>query len=96
VTFNVWGVLGALGLIVPPMIGIAPSLSLVAGIGLALIQVGEISRHFNRGKAKVIGVNIVLHAGVGIGLSVIWLEIAVGKATYHLSLRRCLIRPPPW
>lgn len=95
-TFNVWGVLGALGLIVPPMIGIAPSLSLVAGIGLALIQVGEISRHFNRGKAKVIGVNIVLHAGVGIGLSVIWLEIAVGKATYHLSLRRCLIRPPPW
>jgi hypothetical protein len=75
VTFNVWRVLGALGLIVPPMIGIAPSLSLVAGIGLALIQVGEISRHFNRGKAKVIGVNIVLLAlaGAGIGLSVIWL-----------------------
>ena len=74
-TFNVWRVLGALGLIVPPMIGIAPSLSLVAGIGLALIQVGEISRHFTRGKAKVIGGNIVLLAlaGAGIGLSVIWL-----------------------
>jgi len=53
-------VLGAFGLIVPVLTGIAPILTPIAAIGLALIQIGAIVTHLRR-KEPVI-VNLVLLA----------------------------------
>jgi hypothetical protein len=68
-------VLGALGLIVPPLTGIAPALALAAATGLLLIQVGAISLHLRRGEARLIWFNIVLLllAAGAIWLSTTWL-----------------------
>ena len=67
--------LGALGLILPPLAGVAAGLALAAAAGLALIQVGAISLHLRLGEAKLIGLNIALLvlAGVAIWLSTSWL-----------------------
>jgi hypothetical protein len=74
-TIGVLEVLGALGLILPPLTGVAAPLALAAAAGLALIQVGGISLHLRRGEAAVIWLNIVLLAlaGVAIWLSTSWL-----------------------
>ncbi len=74
-TIGVLEVLGAIGLILPPLTGIAPALALAAAIGLVLIQVGGISLHLSRGEVKVIWLNIVLLAlaGVETWLSTTWL-----------------------
>jgi DoxX-like family len=74
-TIGVLEVLGALGLILPPLTGIAPVLALAAAIGLVLIQVGGISLHLSRGEAKLIWLNVVLLvlAGVEIWLATVWL-----------------------
>jgi len=68
-------VLGALGLILPPLTGIAPALALAAATGLALIQVGAMALHLSRGEAAVIWLNIALLAlaGSAIWLSTTWL-----------------------
>jgi hypothetical protein len=52
--------LGALGLILPPLTGIAAGLAVAAAIGLALIQIGGIAVHLSRGEANLIGLNIGL------------------------------------
>jgi DoxX-like protein len=74
-TIGVLEVLGALGLILPPLTGIAAGLALAAASGLALIQVGAISLHLSRGEARLIGLNIALIAlaGAAIWLSATWL-----------------------
>jgi hypothetical protein len=74
-TIGVLEVLGALGLVLPPLTGIAPALALAAAVGLVLIQVGGISLHLRRGEAKLIGLNIALLvlAGVEIWLATTWL-----------------------
>lgn len=74
-TIGVLEVLGALGLILPPLTGITPPLALAAATGLVLIQVGAICLHLSRGEARLIGLNIVLLvlAGVAIWLSTTWL-----------------------
>jgi hypothetical protein len=74
-TIGALEVLGALGLILPPLTGIAMGMALAAATGLLLIQVGAISLHLSRGEAKLIALNIVLLAlaGVAIWLSTIWL-----------------------
>ena len=74
-TIGVLEVLGALGLILPPLTGIAAALALTAAAGLALIQVGGMSLHLRRGEAAVIWLNIVLLvlAGAAIWLSTTWL-----------------------
>jgi DoxX-like family len=74
-TIGVLEVLGALGLLLPPLTGIAAGLALAAATGLALIQVGGISLHLSRGEARVIWLNIVLLAlaAVEIWLSTTWL-----------------------
>ncbi|WP_197516723.1 MULTISPECIES: DoxX family protein [Nocardia] len=68
-------VLGAAGLILPPLTGIAVVLALVAAIGLALVQVGAIVVHLRRGEVKLIGLNVVLLAlaVVAAWLSTVWL-----------------------
>lgn len=74
-TIGLLEVLGALGLILPPLTGIAVGLALVAAVGLVLIQVGALSLHLSRGEIKVIGLNIGLLAlaGIAIWLSTTWL-----------------------
>ncbi|MFF3611573.1 DoxX family protein [Streptomyces sp. NPDC002580] len=53
-------VLGAAGLILPPLTGIAPWLAVAAATGLVLVQVGGIIVHVTRGEARLIGLNVVL------------------------------------
>ncbi|KAB2340644.1 DoxX family protein [Actinomadura rudentiformis] len=55
-------VLGAAGLILPPLTGIAVWLAIAAAIGLVLIQIGGIAVHVSRGEARQIGLNIALLA----------------------------------
>ena len=59
-TIGVLEVLGAAGLILPPMTGIAPWLAIAAAVGLVLIQIGGIAVHLSRGEARLIGLNIAL------------------------------------
>ena len=68
-------VLGALGLILPPLTGVAVAVALAAAIGLGLIQVGAISLHLRRGEVKLIGLNVALLvlAAVEIWLATVWL-----------------------
>jgi len=68
-------VLAALGLVLPPLTGIAPGLALAAAIGLAVLQLAAIGVHLRRGEAKQIGLNLVLVAiiAVTIWLATVWL-----------------------
>src|SRR5688500_4792917 len=59
-TIGVLEVLGAVGLILPPLTGIAPWLAVAAAIGLVLIQVGGIVVHVSRGEARKLGLNLAL------------------------------------
>ncbi len=68
-------VLGAIGLILPPLTGIAPGLAIAAAIGLVLVQIGGIVTHVSRGEYKVIGLNIglLVAAAVTAWLGTVWL-----------------------
>ncbi|MET7986874.1 MULTISPECIES: DoxX family protein [unclassified Streptomyces] len=61
-------VLGAAGLILPPLTGIAPWLAVAAATGLVLIQVGGTAVHVSRGEARMTGLNFVLLAAAGAAL----------------------------
>jgi uncharacterized membrane protein YphA (DoxX/SURF4 family) len=65
-TIGVLEVLGALGLVLPPLTGIAAALAFAAAIGLVLLQVGAISLHLSRGEVKIIWLNVVLLALAGL------------------------------
>ncbi|MEV4125729.1 DoxX family protein [Nocardia sp. NPDC049707] len=52
-------VLGALGLILPPLTGLAPWLAMGAATGFVLLQLGAIPVHLT-GKDRQIGLNITL------------------------------------
>lgn len=53
-------VLGAIGLVLPPLTGIAPVLAPIAAIGLVLVQVGAIAVHLRRGEQAQLAPNAVL------------------------------------
>jgi hypothetical protein len=53
-------VLGAIGLILPPLVGVLPILAPLAAVGLALMMVGAAITHARRGETPMIGVNVVL------------------------------------
>jgi hypothetical protein len=53
-------VLGAVGLILPQATGIAPVLTPIAAIGLAIVQLGAAVTHARRKEYKMLSVNIVL------------------------------------
>ena len=73
-TLGVLEVLGAIGLILPPLTGVAPWLSLASAVGLLVVQIGGIVLHIRRGEAKVIGLNI----GLVVALAVVgWLAASV-------------------
>jgi hypothetical protein len=63
VTFiGVAELLGGLGLILPLSIGIMPSLTPIAGVGLAVVMLLAAVFHARRGEFKGIGLNIILLA----------------------------------
>jgi uncharacterized membrane protein YphA (DoxX/SURF4 family) len=53
-------VLGALGLVLPALTGIATILTPLAAVGLALVMVGAAITHARRGEGQMIVVNVVL------------------------------------
>ncbi|MFF7155296.1 DoxX family protein [Streptomyces sp. NPDC008139] len=55
-------ILGAAGLLLPPLTGVAPVLALVAALGFLVLQVLATALHLSRGEAKVTGLNIALIA----------------------------------
>ncbi|MFN0280622.1 MAG: DoxX family protein [Kineosporiaceae bacterium] len=55
-------VLGAIGLVLPPLVGVAEVLSPLAAVGLALTMVGAIVVHLRRKESQVVPVNLVLLA----------------------------------
>lgn len=55
-------ILGAVGIVLPVLLGIAPILTPIAAIGLGLIQLIAIFFHLSRGEGKQVPVNIVLLA----------------------------------
>ncbi|MEU5213206.1 DoxX family protein [Streptomyces sp. NPDC020742] len=55
-------VLAALGLVLPPALGIAPVLAPLASLGLVLVMLGAMVVHARRSEAQMIAVNLVLLA----------------------------------
>ncbi|MET9218769.1 DoxX family protein [Streptomyces sp. NPDC003300] len=55
-------ILGAAGLLLPPLTGVAPALALVAALGFLVLQVLATALHLSRGEARVTGLNIALIA----------------------------------
>ncbi|MFD4668294.1 DoxX family protein [Lentzea sp. NPDC058450] len=55
-------VAGALGLVLPWLTGVAPILTPIAALGLALVQVGAAITHIRRGEGATVPVNLVLCA----------------------------------
>ncbi|MBH0007815.1 DoxX family protein [Salinibacterium sp. SWN1162] len=53
-------ILGALGLILPVLIGTLPILTPIAAVGLVLVQVVAVALHVRRGEFKTLPVNAVL------------------------------------
>ncbi len=74
-TIGVLEVLGALGLILPPLTGIAIWLALAAAIGLVLVQIGGTILHLSHSEGKQLGLNLALLivAGVLAWLATAWL-----------------------
>ncbi len=52
-------ILAAVGLIVPPLVGIAPIMTPIAAVGLALLMVGAVITHFRRDENHMIIRNVV-------------------------------------
>jgi hypothetical protein len=53
-------VLGAVGLVLPPLLGILPGLAVAAAVGFAVLQVLATGLHLSRGEAKDTPLNAVL------------------------------------
>lgn len=66
-------VLGAIGLILPPLTGIATILAPLAAVGLVLLQLGAIITHVVRGEVKTLAVNVVL---LVLAIAAVWLGFA--------------------
>ncbi len=58
-------VLGAIGLILPPLTGVAPWLALAAAIGFAVLQIGATRVHLSRGDRQI-ALNLTLIAAAAV------------------------------
>lgn len=66
-------VLGAAGLILPPLTGIVPSLALAAAIGFVVLQILATRVHLSRGDKQIaLNVALLVLAGVTAWLATIW------------------------
>jgi hypothetical protein len=68
-------VLGALGLILPPLTDRATGVTLAAAIGLILLQIGATVLHLSRHDVDSLWLNasLIALAGIAIWLSTVWL-----------------------
>ena len=66
--------LGAIGLILPPLTGIAPWLALAAAIGFVLLQIGATRVHLRRGDRQIaLNITLLVVAAVTVWLATTWL-----------------------
>ncbi|HEY1178644.1 MAG TPA: DoxX family protein [Phytomonospora sp.] len=65
---------GAIGLVLPPLTGVAPVLALVAAIGFVVLQILAGGLHLSRREVKETGLNAVLIvlAGLAAWLATVW------------------------
>ena len=63
-------ILGAAGLVLPPLTGIATVLALLAALGFLVLQVLATALHLSRGEVKNIGLNVAL---IGLAAVTAWL-----------------------
>lgn len=66
-------VLGAIGLVVPPLVGILPWLSLAAAVGLFAVQLGAAVVHLRRHDTIWMNLALAVAAAIVAWLSTIWL-----------------------
>jgi hypothetical protein len=67
-------ILGVLGLVLPPLTGIATGLAVLAAIGFVVLQVLATALHLSRGEAKVVPLNLglIVLAAVAAWLATTW------------------------
>jgi putative oxidoreductase len=58
-------ILGGAGLLLPGLMRIAPQLTILAALGLALVMVGAMAYHASRGEASNIVTNVIVAAIMG-------------------------------
>ncbi|WP_306325186.1 DoxX family protein [Streptomyces venezuelae] len=67
-------VLGAIGLLLPPLTGIAPWLAPAAAIGFVVLQIGATGVHLRRGDRRIaLNITLLLTAAVTSRLATTWL-----------------------
>jgi uncharacterized membrane protein len=67
-------VLGAIGLVLPPLTGIAPWLALAAAIGFVVLQLAATGVHLRLGDRQVaLNITLILAAAVTTWLATTWL-----------------------
>ncbi|MEU9186749.1 DoxX family protein [Streptomyces sp. NPDC048484] len=67
-------VLGAIGLILPPLTGIAPWLALAAAIGFVVLQLAAARVHLNRGDRRIaLNITLFLAAALTVWPATTWL-----------------------
>ncbi|MET9464630.1 DoxX family protein [Streptomyces sp. NPDC006544] len=67
-------VLGAVGLVLPPLTGIAPGLALAAAIGFVVLQIGATRVHLSRGDRELgLNITLLIAAAVTAWLATVWL-----------------------
>ncbi|MEV5675753.1 MULTISPECIES: DoxX family protein [unclassified Streptomyces] len=67
-------VLGAIGLILPPLTGIVPWLALAAAIGFEAVQIGATRVHLSRGDRRIaLNLTLIVAGAVTIWLATTWL-----------------------
>ena len=62
-------VLGAIGLVLPPLTGIAPWLALVAAIGFVVLQIGAAALHLSLGDRRIALNGTLVLAAAGTALA---------------------------
>ena len=68
-------VLGAIGIIVPGLTGIASILTPIAAVGCALVMAGAMALHLRRNEARLTPINIVVFAAA--------VFVAIGRFSAH-------------
>ncbi|WP_328493310.1 DoxX family protein [Streptomyces sp. NBC_00414] len=73
-TIGVIEILGAIGLILPPLTGIAPWLALAAAVGFVVLQIGATRVHLKRGDHRIaLNITLLLTAAVTTWPATAWL-----------------------
>ncbi|MEV8319968.1 DoxX family protein [Streptomyces sp. NPDC059900] len=67
-------VLGAIGLVLPPLTGVAPWLALVAAVGFVVLQIGATRVHLRRGDRRIaLNITLLLAASATVWTATTWL-----------------------